>query len=47
MEEIINRVANSGLITIDLETFYAEGERVQYDIKEKPLARDSTERKGI
>ena len=32
--EIINRVANSPLITIDLEDFYHSGERVQYDIAE-------------
>lgn len=33
-EEIINRVANSGLITLDLEEFYPEGERVEYDLKD-------------
>lgn len=33
-EEIINRVAKSGLITLDLEEFYPEGERVLYDIKD-------------
>jgi len=33
-EEIINRVAKSGLITLNLEEFYSEGERVLYDIKE-------------
>ena len=33
-EEIVNRVAKSGLITVDLEEFYPEGERVLYDIKE-------------
>ncbi|HTF82594.1 MAG TPA: DUF2480 family protein [Cytophagales bacterium] len=32
--EIINKVANSGLITIDLEDFYDRGERVLFDIKE-------------
>jgi hypothetical protein len=31
--EIINKVANSGLITIDLEEFYQAGERVLIDIK--------------
>ena len=35
MEEIVNRVANSGLITIDLEEFYPEGERVQFDIADQ------------
>lgn len=36
MEEnkIINKVASSGLITIDLEEFYPPGERVLLDIKE-------------
>lgn len=33
-EEIINRVANSKLITIDLEDFYPKGARVQFDIKD-------------
>ena len=32
-ETIINRVANSALITIDLEELYDQGERVLYDIK--------------
>jgi hypothetical protein len=34
MEEIINKVANSKLITIDLETLYPEGNRVVFDIKD-------------
>jgi len=33
-KEIINRVANSKLITIDLEDFYPEGKRVIVDIKD-------------
>ena len=33
MEEIVNKVANSGLITIDLGEMYPEGERVLFDIK--------------
>lgn len=33
-EEIINRVANSGLISLDLEDYYHKGERVVYDLKE-------------
>jgi len=33
-EEIINRVANSKLKTIDLEDFYPEGKRVVFDIKD-------------
>lgn len=32
-ETIVNRVAASGLITIDPATYYPEGERVIYDIK--------------
>jgi len=31
--EIINRVANSKLVTIDLEDFYPKGKRVLFDIK--------------
>ena len=34
MSEIINRVANSKLITFDLEELYPEGERVLFDIKD-------------
>ncbi len=33
-EEIINRVANSKLVTLDLEDFYPEGNRVVFDIKD-------------
>ncbi len=33
MDEIINKVANSGIVTIDLEELYIEGERVLFDIK--------------
>ncbi|HET8855719.1 MAG TPA: DUF2480 family protein [Salinimicrobium sp.] len=33
-EEIINRVANSKLITFNLEDYYQEGKRVNLDIKE-------------
>ena len=33
-KEIVNRVANSKLINIDLEDFYPEGERVLFDIKD-------------
>lgn len=32
--EIINKVALSGIVTIDLEEFYPQGERVLFDIKE-------------
>lgn len=32
--DIINRVANSKLITIDLEDFYPSGKRVVFDIKD-------------
>jgi Protein of unknown function (DUF2480) len=31
--EIVNKVAQSGIITIDLEDFYLQGERVLLDIK--------------
>ena len=34
-EEIINKVAQSGLVTIDLEEYYEPGERVVLDIKDK------------
>ena len=34
-DEIINRVANSSLITIDLEDLYPKGERVLLDIKDQ------------
>ncbi|WP_186756153.1 DUF2480 family protein [Echinicola salinicaeni] len=34
MSEIVNRVANSPIITIDLETFYKKEERVFFDLKE-------------
>lgn len=33
-DQIINRVANSKLVTIDLEDFYPEGKRVLFDIKD-------------
>ena len=32
-KEIVNRVANSKLINIDLEEFYPNGERILFDIK--------------
>lgn len=34
MEEIINKVAQSGLLTIDLEDYYPKGETVVFDIKD-------------
>lgn len=34
MAEIINKVANSKLVTIDLEDYYPEGKRVVFDIKQ-------------
>jgi len=33
-EEIVNRVAKSGLITLDLEEHYPKGESVSYDLKD-------------
>ncbi len=32
--EIVNKVANSSLVTLDLEDYYNRGERVIYDIKQ-------------
>jgi len=34
MEEIINRVASSQLVTVDLEEFYTPGDRVLFDLKD-------------
>jgi hypothetical protein len=34
MDKIINKVANSKLVTIDLEDYYPKGERVLFDIKQ-------------
>ncbi|HWY38580.1 MAG TPA: DUF2480 family protein, partial [Bacteroidia bacterium] len=33
MDEIVNKVAQSGLVSIDLEEYYPEGKRVLFDIK--------------
>jgi len=33
MSEIINRVANSPIVTIDLETYYVTGERAVFDLE--------------
>ena len=33
-EEIINRVANSKLVTVNLEDYYPQGERILFDIKD-------------
>ena len=33
-DEIVNRVANSKLITIDLEDYYPKGERILFDLKD-------------
>lgn len=35
MDEIINRVSNSSLITFDLEEYYVPGDRVLIDIKDQ------------
>ncbi len=32
--KLVNRVAQSGLITLDLETFYPEGEIIPFDLKD-------------
>lgn len=34
MDEIVNRVAKSPLVTIDLEEFYPEGKRMVFDLKD-------------
>lgn len=34
MEEIVNRVANSSLITLNLEEYYPKGERMVWDMKD-------------
>jgi hypothetical protein len=36
-ETIINKVANSNLVNIDLEDYYVKGSRIQIDIKEQIL----------
>ena len=33
-ENIVNKVANSGLITFNLEEYLAKGDRMLYDIKD-------------
>ncbi|RZK49441.1 MAG: DUF2480 family protein [Pedobacter sp.] len=33
-ENIVNKVASSGLVTLNLEEYYPQGERVVYDIKD-------------
>lgn len=33
-EEIINRIANSPLVTVDLEDYYPKGNRILFDIKD-------------
>ena len=40
-EEIINKVANSGLITLNLEDYYQEGERCFFDMKNHLLKNSS------
>lgn len=34
MEEIVNRVTDSGIITLDLEQFYPKGETAVFDLKD-------------
>jgi len=34
MEEIVNKVAQSGLVELNLEEYYPQGERVLFDIKD-------------
>ena len=33
MNEIVNRVANSPIVTIDLEQYYVPGERMNFDLQ--------------
>ena len=33
MDEIVNKVAESGIVSIDLEELYEDGERVIFDVK--------------
>jgi hypothetical protein len=33
-DEIINKVANSSLVTIDLQDYYPDGDRVVFDLKD-------------
>lgn len=33
-EELINKVAESGLVTLDLETYYPKGETIVFDMKD-------------
>lgn len=35
MDEIVNKVAQSGLVEINLEEYYPKGERVLFDIKDR------------
>lgn len=34
MEEIVNKVAKSPLVTLDLEEFYPDGKRILFDVKD-------------
>jgi hypothetical protein len=34
MDEIVNKVTGSGIVSIDLETFYVPGQRVVFDMKQ-------------
>lgn len=34
MDEIINKVAQSGLVNLDLEEFYPDGKRIVFDLKD-------------
>ena len=47
IEPIENKVANSGLVTLDLEDYFHKGERVLLDIKDWLFSGDDFERKGF
>ena len=46
-ENIVNKVAQSGLVTLDPAAFYPAGERVVYDIKDNLYHGTDIARKGF
>jgi len=47
MEDIVNRVAESGIITIDLEKFYPSQEIAVFDLKRSSLHGNAFEGKRV